>query len=47
VRKIQRLLPRRHGDTAESKAMLFAFVSRAFSPCRRVAVVKVFQDFPA
>jgi hypothetical protein len=24
-----------HGDTAQSKAMLFAFVSRAFSPCRR------------
>jgi hypothetical protein len=27
-----------HGDTARGKAMLF--VSRAFLPCRRVAVVK-------
>jgi hypothetical protein len=32
--------PVNHGDMANNKAMLFAFVSRAFSPCRRVAVVK-------
>jgi len=34
-----------HGDTAKKQGN--AFVSRAFPPCRRVAVVNAFPDFPA